>query len=239
VKRRGLKAVILAAGLGARLGRPHPKALTELASGRSILDHQVENLSNYISVHDIFIVVGFKNDLIMEAHPDLGFVYNEAYDRTNTSKSLLRALRKLVGEHDVVWMNGDVVFDHRVIQRLVDRQDSCMAVNTASVAEEEIKYRLAAGGWISEVSKRVADGLGEAVGVNKVRSEDVEPFIQWLERCDDQDYFERGIELGVQDGLRFYPVDVSDLVCTEVDFAEDLARANKQLSQLGRADGGG
>jgi choline kinase len=228
-----VKALILAAGMGSRLGRPHPKPLTPLASGQTILEHQVENLIRYVRVDDIYVVVGFKNDLVMEARPDLAFVYNDAYDRTNTSKSLLRGLRKMQGS-DVVWLNGDVVFDHRVLQRLAQEPHSCMAVNTASVADEEIKYRVGAEGWISEVSKTVAGGLGEAVGVNKVRREDVAGFLASLEKCADGDYFERAIELGAGNGLRFYPVDVSDLVCTEIDFNEDLRRANEQLSRLDR-----
>ena len=45
---------------------------------------------------------------------------------------------------------------------------------------------------------------------------------------DDQDYFERGIELAIEsDGLRFKAIDISDLYAVEIDFAEDLDRANE------------
>ena len=48
-----------------------------------------------------------------------------------------------------------------------------------------------------------------------------------LTRCADQDYFERGIELAIEhDRVRIEPVDISDLYAVEVDFAEDLERAN-------------
>jgi choline kinase len=46
-------------------------------------------------------------------------VYNERYDQTNTSKSLLRAL-KATGKGGVLWMNGDVVFDPRVLGRAIE-----------------------------------------------------------------------------------------------------------------------
>ena len=47
---------------------------------------------------------------------------------------------------------------------------------------------------------------------------------------DDQDYFERGIELGIEsDGLSFEAVYISDLYAVEVDFAEDLERANEHF----------
>ncbi|MGZ8805363.1 MAG: phosphocholine cytidylyltransferase family protein, partial [Microbacterium sp.] len=44
---------------------------------------------------------------------------------------------------------------------------------------------------------------------------------------DDQDYFERGLELAIEeDSVRLEPLDISDLYAVEVDFAEDLERAN-------------
>jgi len=49
-----------------------------------------------------------------------------------------------------------------------------------------------------------------------------------LDEVGDQDYFERGIEFGIErDGLKFKAVDISDLYAVEVDFAEDLERANE------------
>ena len=56
-----LNVVILAAGMGTRLGRPYPKPLTPLADGRSILRQQLDHLLATFGedVH-IAVVVGFK-----------------------------------------------------------------------------------------------------------------------------------------------------------------------------------
>ena len=52
--------------------------------------------------------------------------------------------------------------------------------------------------------------------------------IQRLDEAEDQDYFERGIELGIeQDGLRVEALDISKYHIVEVDFDEDLTRANE------------
>jgi choline kinase len=70
-------------------------------------------------------------------------------------------------------------------------------------------------------------GLGEAVGINYVSRADKAVLMRQLNKVDNQDYFERGIELAIeQNGLLFEPVDISDLYAVEVDFAEDLERAN-------------
>jgi choline kinase len=224
-----VQVTILAAGLGTRLKRPMPKPLTPLDDGRTIMAQQVDNVRQVFGDDaQIVIVVGFKHELIMEAVPDALFSYNERYDETNTSKSLLKALRASA-DGPVFWMNGDVVFDPEVLSRLrahmLDGR-SAIAVNTAAVGEEEIKYTVADDGTVWELSKQVRNALGEAVGVNLVSAADKPLLIARLEQCDDQDYFERGLELAIQeDGMKVTPVDISDLFAVEVDFAEDLVRA--------------
>lgn len=227
-----LQVTILAAGMGTRLGRPFPKPLTALRDGRSILQQQLDN------VHEAFgadvrvqIVVGFKLDLIMEAAPSAVFVYNENYDQTNTNKSLLKALR---ASHDgpVLWMNGDVVFDSAILDRLkpyIDAGQTVISVNTAAVSDEEVKYTVDADGMVKELSKTVVGGLGESVGINVIAAADKAALIKRLDECAEQDYFERGIELAIEhDGLKVVPVDISDLFAVEIDFEADLERANER-----------
>ena len=55
-----MKAIILAAGIGSRLGNSDPKPLTKLKNGESILYRQVEYLSEYIGINNIITIVGYK-----------------------------------------------------------------------------------------------------------------------------------------------------------------------------------
>ena len=225
-----LQVSILAAGMGTRLGRPFPKPLTELASGKSIMAQQIDNLRHVFgSDLRVTVVVGFKHDLIMERFPDLLFAYNENYDQTNTSKSLLRALG-VSHEGGVLWLNGDVVFDARLLDTLrplIEADQSFVCVNTDAVAEEEVKYTVDEEGFVRELSKTVSGGLGEAVGINFIAGGDKRVLMEHLESCNDQDYFERGIETAIATaGLRVRPVDISDYYAVEVDFEDDLKRAN-------------
>jgi len=225
------QVVILAAGMGTRLARPLPKPLTELRDGRSIMKQQIDNLKfAFDESYRVMIVVGFKLEAIIERFPEATFVYNEFFDQTNTSKSLLKALRAS-GDGGVLWMNGDVVFDPQVLVRvtpLMEANQSFIVVNQSKVSDEEVKYTLDADGYINELSKQVVGGLGEAVGINYVSTQDKAALIQRLGEVDDQDYFERGIEYAIEkDAARFKAVDISDLYAVEVDFAEDLERANE------------
>jgi choline kinase len=228
------QVTILAAGMGTRLGRPFPKPLTPLNDGRTIMQQQLDNISEAFGADTrVQIVVGFKLDLILEAAPEAVFVYNERYDQTNTCKSLMKALRSSA-EGPVVWMNGDVVFEPAILERLqinIDAGQTAIAVNTAAVSDEEVKYTVDADGMVKELSKTVVGGLGESVGINVIAAKDKAALIKRLEECDDQDYFERGIELAIEkDGLKVLPIDISDLFAVEVDFEADLERANQRKS---------
>ena len=217
--------------MGTRLAMPLPKPLTELRDGRSIMKQQIDNLKySFGDTYRVMIVVGFKLEAIIERFPEATFVYNEFFDQTNTSKSLLKALRAS-GDGGVLWLNGDVVFDPEILNRvtpLIEADQSFVVVNTSKVSDEEVKYTLDGEGFIDQLSKQVSPALGEAVGINFIAGSDKQALIVRLDEVGDQDYFERGIELGIErDSLKFKAVDISDLYAVEVDFAEDLERANE------------
>ncbi|WP_346622170.1 phosphocholine cytidylyltransferase family protein [Blastococcus montanus] len=233
VQAPSVQVVILAAGMGTRLGRQDPKPLTRLDDGRSILQRQLDGLRAVLGA-DVCVtaVVGYRSKRIMKAAPDLLFAYNPDFAITNTSKSLLRGLRS-TREGGVLWLNGDVVFDPAVLEvalPYITADQSFVCVDTSTVAEEEVKYTLDDDGCIHELSKIVRGGLGEAVGINYVSSADKATLIEHLDACSHEDYFERGIETAIAErGLRVRPVDISAYAAVEVDFEGDLQRANSLL----------
>lgn len=223
-----MKVIILAAGKGSRLGQGAvPKPLTVLANGKSILEHQLEKLSLYTSLNNVIVVVGYHKEEIMERFPDLFYVYSPHFAKENTSKSLLRALNKC--EENVLWMNGDVVFHSSVLKAILDRSQTSMVVNVGPVGEEEVKYRQETNGKILEVSKKVHHPQGEALGINYIAHGDLDNLRRHLEECLPGDYFERAIEACIEDGMTVWSVPVDSALCTEVDFPEDLEKANALL----------
>lgn len=226
-----MKAVILAAGIGSRLDQTinhSPKALTQLANHQSILAWQVQALASYDLFDQIWVVVGYHKEAIMEAFPDLVYIYNPHFQKENTSKSLLRALKKI--DDDVLWLNGDVVFRPSILEPLLNSGLSTMLVNQTEVGEEEVKYRATADGRLLEVSKQVKNPQGEAVGINLFCREDLPRLCQELEKCQPTDYFEKGIEGCIQQGQAVWSYPIRKDECTEIDFPKDLEYANQLIN---------
>ncbi len=227
-----MKAIILAAGIGSRLSRPFPKSLSVLPYGETILGRQVRILKD-LGVTEIIIVVGFKMTLIMENFPNVYYKYNPNYYITNTSKSLLCAIEDL--DDDILWMNGDVVFDKAIIREVLSiKDDNFVCVDRKSCGEEEVKYTRNEHGYINEISKEVVNAEGEAVGINMIRKRDLKTYAEALRKCDDDDYFEKAIEMIIHDGVQIKPVDISDHKCIEVDFEEDWVSAQATFTTAGQ-----
>jgi len=226
-----MKIIILAAGLGKRLGKDLPKSLVKLSNGKTILEHQLENIREITTTDSVVVVTGYRNEDIKNIFPDLKQITNTRFSETNTSKSLLIGLSDY--DDDIIFMNGDIVFDPDILKLIQDhRSRNLICVNNLEVGEEEIKYSLDDDNYIDEISKSVAKPMGEAVGINFIKKEYLENFRKSLSICDDNDYFEKGIENSIESGVIFSPLDIGNKFCVEIDFEEDLKKANEYLETL-------
>ena len=177
--------------------------------------------------------------MILEAHPEVVFVYNEAYDETNTSQSLLRALRA-TNDGGVLWMNGDVVFEGGLLARTIPLIEAEPVLRRRQHRERRRRggqvHRRRRGMDPRAVQDRRLRRSARRSASTTSRAADKAALIRRLGEVDDQDYFERGIELAIEhDGLRFAALDISELAAVEVDTPDDLARANARTATAGAA----
>ena len=215
-----MRAVILAAGVGSRINSKSPKCLTKLPNHQTILGNQIEIIRKN-GVTEIIVVVGFKKELIMEENPEVLYRYNPLFHISNTAKSLMLAMEK-TDEDDLIWLNGDVYLENEVLSKVINRKGNTVAVNKAECSLEEIKYKTDKFGYICQISKKITNGEGEAVGVNKISKKNYAVFLNCLKKCSQHSYFEKGIEFSIEEGLKFLPVDISDYKCVEIDSKKDL-----------------
>tara|TARA_B100000378_G_scaffold125191_1_gene101079 strand:- start:1970 stop:2764 length:795 start_codon:yes stop_codon:yes gene_type:complete len=115
-----LRAIILAAGEGKRLGqltKDRPKCLTRLF-GKSLLQYQLDVFQN-CDINDISIVTGYKSDMIK--FPNITYFHNPDYQNTNMLETLFCAQRKI--DDQIIVTYSDIIFEKRILELLLEEDE--------------------------------------------------------------------------------------------------------------------
>lgn len=113
-------AVILAAGMGTRLGAAHPKTLTPIHR-RTIIHRSLDGLAA-AGVTKVVVVLGYRADEVVAAvgvqhrGMSVSYIVSDQYAVTNNAYSLWLAREHLV--EDLYLLEGDVVFDAALLPQL-------------------------------------------------------------------------------------------------------------------------
>jgi len=226
-----LKAIILAAGKGKRLGKKIPKPLVKITNEKTILDFQVEKLSKKIGRRNIIVTVGYKKESILNHNPNLIFVHNPNFHKTQSAKSALLAVRKIDAE-DVIILEGDIFFDEELLDLLIKTRGSACLVDKKQCGDEESKYNLNKQGLIHNLSKSNKNHLGEYLGIILIRKNDLKNFRNELESVAKNDRIDKTIEnLTTTNRLKLKPVFVGKYFCRDIDFKYDLEAVKKYVAR--------
>lgn len=166
-----MKAVILAAGLGSRLGsltRSTPKCLLPI-NDQTILDYQISPLRD-CGINDIYVVTGYRADKITTHLGDrCQTIFNARYQDTNSIYSLWLA-REFIDGEDFILLNGDVVADEALIFDLVACPAPCAALidNKKRLCDGEMNILLEDQKIIAfSKTVKACDAHGESVQITK------------------------------------------------------------------------
>ena len=125
-----MQAIILAAGMGKRLGdytKDNTKCMLNV-NGVRLIDRALQSLHD-VGVHRIIIVVGYQGQKLKDYVGDtfrgipINYVENPVYDKTNNIYSLYLA-GHLMCEDDTILLESDIIFDHSVLNRIVNCDSS-------------------------------------------------------------------------------------------------------------------
>lgn len=226
-----MKAVLLAAGAGTRLGsitRERPKCLLPVA-GRTLLDRQLEALAA-AGIDDVTVVAGFEAGQVVEAVAGrCRVLINHDWATTNSIASLLLAAPDLAG-HAFLFQNADVIYSPDLMRRFIRAPvaNGCLVDPLRPWSAQEYQVTLT-DGRITAYSKTLseAESVGESAQLMKVGAADSAAFFARLREV----VATRGaggfpVEaypvLMAGEGL--WPVYTADLPWFEIDTPEDYAR---------------
>jgi len=196
-------AIVLAAGLGSRLGAltAHvPKALVSLA-GRSLLARQVD-VMHAVGIRDVTIVTGHRRERI----DALGYPtrHNPRYPSTNMVASLFCATDRLRSGDDVLVTYGDIVYEPRVLRAalsccaplatVVDRSWHVLwSARGGDPLETAETLRIDSEGFVRELGKkpRRHDEIeGQYVGISRFSAAFARELVDIYGRIDPADHFD-------------------------------------------------
>lgn len=233
-----MKAVILVAGRGTRLGsltEGAPKCLLKVGN-QTILERMLKQLSSN-GIKNIILVVGFKKEKIQEEVNRLSlpinvtYIENKIYDKTNTIYSVW--LTKKEAKNGFILINGDVVSEETLIRDLIQHPGKNVLVidNVKKLGEEEVKVLLE-NSKIAQIGKQLGPTVsyGESIGVQKISKEDSKILFDEIKKFVDRDevktFYESAFN-NILDKVNFEIININGRKWTEVDFVEDYEEAKK------------
>ena len=187
-----MKAIILSAGQGSRLGHMvdhKPKCLIDF-NGRTLLDRQLDALEAN-GVHEAVVVSGFRDELVNHvieqrtSGPDIRTIYNPFYKVADNTGSLFMAGEELTGDC-LVW-NGDTLVSLELMRRVVanSRAGICVTIDRKRSYDEDDMKVVEEGGILKAIGKRLPlDTVNaESIGLLAFRSGGAELFRKAIERA--------------------------------------------------------
>lgn len=241
-----MQAIILAAGMSKRL-RPltdtTPKCLLK-AGDKTLLEMTINNILKN-GVNCFVMVTGYRERMIKEhiaeKFPELDITYltNSDFENNNNSYSLWMTKDYITG--DAILLDSDILFDYRIISKLFDAQNTdCLAVKRGhNLSAEEIKVIIDSTNKIEHIGKHIdpAACYGESIGIERFSHDFFVKLGEVLERKivkenNVNEFYEASFQELYDKGNSMYAVDVSEYKCMEIDFPEDLKRAQEEVKFL-------
>jgi choline kinase len=233
-----MKAIILSAGQGSRLGHlvdERPKCLIDF-NGRTLLDRQLDALDAN-GVDEAVVVTGFHDGLVDEAlarrsgGPNVRTIFNPFYKVADNTGSLFMAREELTGDC-LVW-NGDTLVSNALMRRVVanDQAGICVTIDRKdSYDDDDMKVIAAEDGRLRAIGKRISEGVNaESIGLLAFRGGGAEQFRDAIEKAmrtteGTTIWYLRVIHHLAQNG-EVWTLDIKGEEWGEVDFPPDVEAA--------------
>ena len=242
-------AIILAAGVGRRLGASHggPKILLEFG-GRTLLHRHLDALAAQ-GIRQVSMTVGYERGQIEAEVARIGWADRVSFignpDFREGSLVSLAVQDAVLRAGPVLLMDGDVLYDSRMIAALLEAPGENILLLDREIepGDEPVKICFRGDTIVDfrKVPEHPHDRHGESVGFFRFSAGTAAAL---ADRCRFHleaghrrlEYEEAIRDLILAEPARFRAQDITALPWVEIDFEEDILRARRDiLPQLGAA----
>ena len=243
-----MKAIILSAGQGSRLGHlvdDRPKCLIDF-NGRSLLDRQLDTLEAN-GVHEAVVVTGFHDELVSQAiakrsgGPNVRTVFNPFYKVADNTGSLYMAREELAGDC-LVW-NGDTLVSTALMAKVVanDRSGICVTIDRKQAYDEDDMKVVEEDGRLKAIGKRLdlARVNAESIGLLAFRAGGAERFREAIEGAmrtpEGTTIWYLRVINHIAQSVDVWTLDIDGEEWGEVDFPPDVDNARELTARWDKA----
>ena len=221
-----MKAVILAAGQGMRLGAGHPKGLLEIG-GRTLIERSLAALDR-LGLAPVTLVVGYERERYLALGDGARYVVNDRFATTSTLHSLILAHEVL--RSDLLVLESDLLYERRALDAVIAAANpNSLLLGGVSRAGDEVWVH-APGGRMRLLSKDRGDlseePTGEFVGISKFSKAPLDDLADHLTQHPKASYDGDGL-MALRDRHDIGTVLVPDLVWGEIDDEAQLHRCRE------------
>ena len=233
-----MKVILMAAGIGSRLGRAvsKPKCVLDVG-GLPLIRHTAQMLLN--RGLELAVVVGYRREMIFEALQGLNvrFYFNPFYKVTNSMGSLWFARDFISPEQDIILGNADVFWGEDILDILLSDQREAVMLSDASRADVGDYFFKTENGRIVAYGKDLTreNRDCEYVGLAKLRADFLDGFKMRIDQCVEDELYTMWWENVLYNYSMKYPVyalDVNGRFWGEIDYIEDYDRILNHIHSL-------
>lgn len=224
-----MKALIVAAGIGSRMGGDIPKPLCKVA-GKPMLEIIILNLKEFAKINEFYIVVGYKAEQIKQEIGDgsafgvkINYLFNSEYEKP--AGISVRKGQGVINEDFILCM-CDYIYQPEILKefsKFKKEKDECVIIVSKDLSDAETATKAkVVGDKVISIGKKIIDFNRIECGLHYCSPN----FFDVLKQLQNKGIFSLNAareQYAEKEKLRAY--DIKDYKMIDIDTPEDLQKA--------------
>ena len=231
-----MKLIILAAGVGSRLGSltsKEPKPLLQIGN-ITLIERLIKQFEKH-NVRDINVVIGYKGNQIKKRFGNkYNFINYPNFRKTNNLHTLWNARHLLKGNEDVIISFADLLIEDKIVKKIIlSKKKITLVIDSTKVRQGTMFVKHIKDKLIKITKLKKKEATGNFVGIIKIRSSRVKNILYFLKsnlKGTEKDYYTIILNNMIEKKFQINVIDIKKLIWSEIDTNRDLILTKKKFS---------
>jgi L-glutamine-phosphate cytidylyltransferase len=229
-----MQLIILAAGIGSRLGNltsKIPKSLIKIRQ-KSLIEFQINQFRSH-KIKKIIIVTGFGSKIIKKQLGNkIDYIFNKKFRTTNNMYSLWMA-RRFLKKEDTIITFADLIMSKHIIKKIINSKHSInVAIDTSRILKGTMTVKVKKNNLINIGKKNELSPDGNFIGISKIKKNKINLFQKALIKIANKkkkEYYTEVFNYLIDIKKNIKAIDIKRNFWKEVDTKKDLLDLKKKI----------